>query len=106
MYPGCLLGRWANGIDRKRQRKLCVRISAVHGFQRAVFRHPIELRTEHLRRKGAVEQLDQNGNPQRRVKQAAHLLSLGMHSRLDPISTLDHVGLEADGTRSPVELEE
>lgn len=29
-----------------------------------------------------------------------------MHSRLDPISTLDHVGLEADGTRSPVELEE
>jgi hypothetical protein len=41
-----------------------------------------------------------------RVEQSADLLSLTMHGRFDPIATLDHVGLEANGSRAAVKLQE
>lgn len=39
------------------------------------------------------------------MRQSADLLSLTMHGRFDPISTLDHVGLKADGSRAAVKLQ-
>lgn len=66
--PEYLLGRWANGIDRTRQKKLSVMISGVHDLRKVVFLLRIEMRTDRLSRKNAIEQLCQGHNARIRVK--------------------------------------